>query len=60
MTMERRSGNRLPTNLPQLQNLIKRDKKAYRDEVTDVLRVPVKYVMTPVYLWTVSSAVSAL
>lgn len=25
--------NRLPSNLPQLQNLIKRDPAAYRDEV---------------------------
>ena len=33
--MERaaRNRNQLPTNLPQLQNLIKRDSLAYKDEV---------------------------
>ena len=39
IAMERSSRNRnqLPTNLPQLQNLIKRDSQAYKDEVWDSL-----------------------
>ena len=33
MDRSARNRNQLPTNLPQLQNLIKRDPLAYRDEV---------------------------
>ena len=39
--MERpRSRSQLPNNLPQLQNLIKRDPLAYKDEVLCVSLVP--------------------
>ena len=30
--MSNRSSNKLPNNLPQLQNLIKRDPTSYKDE----------------------------
>ena len=30
-----RHNNQLPTNLPQLQNLLKRDPSSYKDEVRD-------------------------
>jgi hypothetical protein len=32
-----RHNNQLPDNLPQLQNLIKRDPASYKDEVSDIL-----------------------
>lgn len=31
--MNKKHNNQLPDNLPQLQNLIKRDPASYRDEV---------------------------
>ena len=31
--MSKRKGNQLPNNLPQLQNLVKRDPDSYREEV---------------------------
>lgn len=31
--MNRKRNNQLPDNLPQLQNLIKRDPASYKDEV---------------------------
>jgi protein SDA1 len=34
-----RHNNQLPDNLPQLQNLIKRDPESYREEVS---RLPLK------------------
>lgn len=33
-TMSGRQSNKLPSNLPQLQNLIKRDPQSYVDEVS--------------------------
>lgn len=35
-TMSGRQSNKLPSNLPQLQNLIKRDPQSYVDEVSVV------------------------
>jgi len=35
--MSGRNNNKLPTNLPQLQNLIKRDPKSYTEEVRHLL-----------------------
>lgn len=35
--MSGRHNNKLPTNLPQLQNLIKRDPKSYTEEVNNLL-----------------------
>lgn len=35
--MSGRNNNKLPTNLPQLQNLIKRDPKSYTEEVRRLL-----------------------
>lgn len=35
--MTGRNNNKLPTNLPQLQNLIKRDPKSYTEEVRHLL-----------------------
>jgi protein SDA1 len=32
-----RHNNQLPDNLPQLQNLIKRDPASYKDEVSAIL-----------------------
>lgn len=40
-TMSGRQSNKLPSNLPQLQNLIKRDPQSYVDEVGGV-RSPVE------------------
>lgn len=36
--MSRRQNNQLPNNLPQLQNLIKRDPESYREEFLQQLR----------------------
>ena len=33
-----RQGNQLPNNLPQLQNLIKRDSESYKEEFQQQLR----------------------
>ena len=33
LTMSSKNNNKLPNNLPQLQNWIKRDAGSYRDEV---------------------------
>ena len=33
-----RQGNQLPNNLPQLQNLIKRDAESYKEEFQQQLR----------------------
>jgi len=33
--MSGRQGNKLPSNLPQLQNLIKRDPTSYTEEVRE-------------------------
>lgn len=34
-----RQNNQLPSNLPQLQNLIKRDPQSYKDEVSKIFRL---------------------
>ena len=34
--MSRRKSNQLPNNLPQLQNVIKRDPLSYKDEVDKI------------------------
>ena len=36
--MSKRQNNQLPNNLPQLQNLIKRDPESYREEFLQQLR----------------------
>ncbi len=36
--MSRRQNNQLPNNLPQLQNLIKRDPESYEEEFLQQLR----------------------
>ena len=36
--MSKRQNNQLPNNLPQLQNLIKRDPESYREEFSQQLR----------------------
>jgi len=36
--MSGRNNNQLPNNLPQLQNLIKRDSESYREEFLQQLR----------------------
>ena len=35
--MSERNRNKLPTNLPQLQNLVKRDPDSYREEVSEIV-----------------------
>lgn len=54
--MSDKNRNKLPNNLPQLQNLIKRDPGSYRDEVCialkcDFLEVRVTYsaISTKIY-----------
>ena len=34
--MSNRNRNNIPNNLPQLQNLIKRDPESYREEVSEI------------------------
>lgn len=40
--MNRKRNNQLPDNLPQLQNLIKRDPASYKDEVR-ILKIESKF-----------------
>ena len=42
--MVKRHNNQLPDNIPQLQNLIKRDPLSYKDEVS--LGYQFKYLVT--------------
>lgn len=39
-----RHNNQLPENLPQLQNLIKRDPESYKEEVSFSIQIDVPYL----------------
>ena len=45
MDQNRRHRNQLPSNIPQLQNLIKRDPSAYREEVRRTWCRPIQQIM---------------
>lgn len=44
--MSERNRNKLPTNLPQLQNLVKRDPDSYREEVSEIVFTNYVYLHT--------------